>query len=129
MWKNDSFDTIILASKLDGEWTGAAMFTVCNGIMQYHLGGIVESYMSFSPLKLLIDEARKIANSRKCTYFHLGGGLGGRDDNLFVFKSRMTTLRYKFKVWQWIVDENHYQILSQNKKKSEFFPLYRKSNE
>jgi thiamine pyrophosphokinase len=97
--------------------------------MQYHLGGIVESYMSFSPLKSLIDEARKIANNRKCIYFHLGGGLGGRDDNLFVFKSRMTTLRHTFKVWQWIIDENTYQLLSRNKIKSDFFPSYRISNE
>jgi hypothetical protein len=128
MWENDSFETFILASKLHGEWTGAALFTVCNGIMQYHLGGVVEQYMSYSPMKLLIDEARKIANGKGCTFFHLGGGLGGRDDDLFVFKSRMTTLRYKFKIWQWIVEGEAYESLSKNKKKSEFFPLYRVSN-
>jgi hypothetical protein len=129
LWRNESFQTFILAAKFHGEWAGAALFTICNGIMQYHLGGVAASCISYSPLKLILDEARKIANDKKCNFFHLGGGLGGRDDSLFVFKSRMTTLRYPFKVWQWIIKEEEYEWLSRNKKDSDFFPRYRISGE
>ena len=125
MWNSKEFSTFILLAELDGNIAGAAMFTVCNGIMQYHLGGVVDSYIHLSPLKILIDEARNIAVSHRCRFFHLGGGYGGQNDQLFIFKSRMTSVRYTFKTLQWIVNPDTYSLLSENKEDSDFFPLYR----
>ena len=125
LWNNSSFESVVLLAEWNGEVIGGAMFTLCRGIMQYHLGGVVESYVHLSPLKLLIDEARKIAVVRGCQFFHLGGGFGGQNDNLFVFKSRMATSRYTFKALKWIVAPKKYRSLSENKEVSDFFPLYR----
>ncbi len=128
MWKSKSFDCIILLVEWNNVDIAGAMFTNCNGIMQYHLGGALETYVHFSPIKLLIDEARLLANANNCKYFHLGGGYGGKNDTLFIFKSRMASLYYTFKVWQWIVNPEVYKQLSINKKESDFFPLYRNSD-
>lgn len=128
LWKSDSFETIVLLAEINGRVIAGAMFTICRGIMQYHLGGVDSSYVHCSPLKVLIDAAREWAMAANCSFFHLGGGYGGNDDQLFVFKSRMTTLRYEFKTLQWIVDRKRYDFLSSGKKMTGFFPTYRSIN-
>jgi len=125
LWQNNSFQTIVLLAKLNGEVIAGGMFTICQGIMQYHLGGVRSDCLQYSPLKVLIDEARKRAIEEGCAYFHLGGGYGGMDDHLFVFKSRLTTVRYSFKTFRWIINQKHYNLLSKEKKDVTFFPLYR----
>ncbi len=119
------FESFVLLAERHGEITGGALFVVCGAIMQYHLGAVANGSMSFSPLKLLLDEARRIAVEKKCSVFHLGGGHGGKDDSLFTFKSRMSTSSYPFQVWKWIVDEPYYEQLSRSKSSSSFFPAYR----
>ena len=82
-------------------------------------------------MKLIIDEARLLANSKNLTYFHLGGGVGGSDDDsLFKFKSGFSNLNYVFKVWKWIVDEKKYDAITEMKCSGKeinpnFFPQYR----
>lgn len=128
MWKNPDFDCYILIAELENNPIGVAMFTVCNEIMQYHLGGVVQEYIYLSPLKLIIDRARLLANEQSLKIFHLGGGHGGNNDSLYTFKSRMTTLRFDFKIWKWIVNPVLYKELSKGKGNSLYFPLYRKEN-
>lgn len=125
LWGVNHFKAVVLLAEVGNIVVGGAMFTICKGIMQYHLGGVVPAYLHYSPLKGLIDAARALARTNNCTYFHLGGGYGGDNDTLFTFKSRMTTLRYRFKTLRWIIDPEAYNYLSAGKKKAGFFPLYR----
>ncbi len=125
LMNSNEFESFILFAELSGNIIGGALFTICNGIMQYHLGVTVDNYMRYSPLKHIIDMAREIGNSKNLSVLHLGGGFGGINDNLYIFKSRMASKTYQFKVWKWIVNENIYKELSINKPLSSFFPLYR----
>ncbi len=124
--QSPDLNAFLLIAELDGQMTGGAIFVATNQFLQYHLGAISEEYKTYSPLKLLIDKARLIGKeNHRLSVFHLGGGYGGQNDNLYVFKSRMTTLRYVYKIWKWVVDEENYEILSGKVVKSAFFPLYR----
>lgn len=83
-----------------------------------------------APMKIIIDEARMIANSRNLKYLHLGGGYGGSNDTLFEFKTEFSDQFHTFKVWKKIVNENVYNDLVFNKfgrniPSSNYFPLYR----
>ena len=123
--QSTDFETFILLAELSGTTIGGAMFVICNEFMEYHLGAMVETYKQYSPLKLLIDEARLIGNEKNLSVLHLGGGYGGKNDNLYIFKQRMSSLIYTFKTWKWIVNEDIYNELSSGKDYTNYFPLYR----
>jgi hypothetical protein len=86
--KNPCFKSKLLLAKFNGEVSAGAIFTITNKIMQYHLAGTTEKYIKETPMKLILDEARLLANQLNLDYLHLGGGVGGSDeDSLFRFKS------------------------------------------
>lgn len=125
------FEIIILLAKQNDVVTAGAVFTITNGVMQYHLSGTLEYEGKYSPMKLIIDEARIIATNRKCNYLHLGGGFGGSDvDSLFQFKSGFSNLRRNYQNWNLIINQKKYKELTLRNKScandSGFFPLYRK---
>jgi sugar O-acyltransferase (sialic acid O-acetyltransferase NeuD family) len=124
------FEKIILLAKQNDVINAGAVFTITNGVMQYHLSGTLEYEGKYSPMKLIIDEARILATKRKCNYLHLGGGFGGSDkDSLFQFKSGFSDLRCNYQSWNLIVDQKKYKELTLLNKScindSGFFPLYR----
>jgi hypothetical protein len=124
------FNSVLFVAEKDGEIIAGGIFTICNGIMQYHLGGTKNEMLKFSPLKLLIDSARIYANEMGCNYFHLGGGYHGEDDMLFRFKAGFSKDLCEFKVWRKIVNIQEYNELVARKfgdkiPNTEYFPLYR----
>lgn len=127
--KNKCFQNKLLLAKKDGVVTAGAIFTVTNTIMQYHLAGTTEAYIKETPMKLILDKARLMGNELGLEFLHLGGGVGGSDeDSLFRFKSGFSDYRCLYQVWRIIVDEKKYQELvekSKANKNSSFFPLYR----
>src|SRR5215204_4411370 len=66
--------------------------------------------------------------------FHLGGGVGGREDSLFQYKAGFSDRRHEFTTWQWIVDEITYDRLCRERDgqagsrevDSAYFPAYRR---
>lgn len=131
---NKCFKSKLLLAKKDGEVAAGAIFTVSDKIMQYHLAGTKSEFIRETPMKLVLDEARLLANDLNLEFLHLGGGVGGSDeDSLFRFKSGFSQLRFNFKVWKYISDENKYNELVRAKFSSEvpdtnFFPVYRFNN-
>ncbi|MCD7972402.1 MAG: hypothetical protein LUG18_07010 [Candidatus Azobacteroides sp.] len=124
------FESLIIFAENEQTIIGSGLFTCCNQFMQYHLGAVPQSFLPFSPLKGIIDMARKIGSEKKLKYLHLGGGYHGNDGGLFEFKSRFSKERASFKVWKWIVNENIYHEMVKNKfgnhiPENNFFPLYR----
>lgn len=112
------------------------LFTLCGGIVQYHLAATEEEFLGLSPMRLLLDEVRLWAHHRGAWVFHLGGGLGGREDSLFAFKAGFSDRRHEFLAWKWILNNRVYQELctAVGKRDSEdlsglrssgFFPAYR----
>jgi sugar O-acyltransferase (sialic acid O-acetyltransferase NeuD family) len=124
------FHKKILIAKYKSDICAGALFTITNEIMQYHLAGTSEKYEKQSPMKLIIDEARLIANNLNLKYLHLGGGFGGSDqDTLYSFKSGFSSYRCHFINWNLIVNKNIYDNLVESNgnidKTSHYFPLYR----
>lgn len=127
---NDAFDNQLLLAKFEGEIAAGAIFTMTDKIMQYHLAGTTEPYIRETPMKLILDEARLLGNEKQLDYLHLGGGVGGSDDDsLFRFKSGFSKQLCQFSVWKYIIDREKYDSLVQVRKiknvTSGFFPLYR----
>jgi len=107
-----------------------SLFTTCNGIVQPHLSATRNEYLRWSPLKLVWDCIRIDACEKKEKWMHLGGGVGGKDDTLFLFKKQFSNQRFLFKTWRYIHNEEMYARLVSEKypnyiPNSPFFPLYR----
>ncbi|PWN60609.1 GNAT family N-acetyltransferase [Chryseobacterium oncorhynchi] len=125
---NDNFESKLLLAKYEDKVTAGAIFTMTKKIMQYHLAGTSEQYIRETPMKLILDQARLLGNEFNMEFLHLGGGVGGSDDDsLFRFKSGFSNKKCEFKIWQYIIDTAKYNKLSEKvtDKNSAFFPLYR----
>ena len=120
----------------EGIVLSAALFTLCNSIIQYHLGGTDPRYLNLAPSKLTFDTVRLWGSEIDARIFHLGGGVGSREDSLFHFKAGFSELRYQFKVWRMVVDQAVYLQLVQQKRAwnranglevtgDDYFPAYR----
>jgi Acetyltransferase (GNAT) domain len=114
----------------------ACLFTEFSGIVQYHLGGTRTEFLTQSPKTLLFSRAIEWAKERNNKYLNLGGGLGGRDDSLFHFKSGFSKQTKMFATLCSIVDRDRYDYLLNLRAKvvnrsaaelsdSDFFPAYR----
>lgn len=111
-------------------WGG--IFSEFNGIVQFHLSGTANAFLNLNPTKLALNFVRQWARARGNRVLHLGGGVGGREDELFAFKRRLGTDLHPFYTWRVIVSPeryNQYVIASQKKTglcpDPSFFPPYR----
>ena len=95
----------------DGSVAAAGLFTIANGIVEYHLGGTAEAHRSTAPSKLMIHAARVWAKAAGGRTLHLGGGFGAQHDSLFHFKSGFSKLRADFATWRIVCDEDKYAAL------------------
>lgn len=124
--QNRDFEAKLLVCKERNNVIAGAIFTNSEKIIQYHLAGTSSEYIKIAPMKLIIDEARLWGNQTAAGTLHLGGGVGGSDeDSLFRFKSAFSDQYMQFSVWRFIVNKEVYGELSQGKEMSNYFPLYR----
>ncbi|HTB63229.1 MAG TPA: hypothetical protein VK737_06535, partial [Opitutales bacterium] len=130
-------DRFMLAHTRDpsGEITSSGIFTKCSGIVQYHLSGNKLGGEGSDGSKLLLHGIRQWAKEQGCEHFHLGGGVGAKNDSLFLFKSGFSSGRARFHTWRLIVDDPVYQRLCRRWEginqmpvdaPTGFFPAYRK---
>jgi len=118
-----------------GEIVSSGIFTNCTGIVQYHLSGNSLNGPGTDGSKFLLHGIRRWAKELGCDSFHLGGGVGAKNDSLFLFKSGFSSGRAAFHTWRLIVDEPVYQRLCRKWEKANqtladtpqgYFPAYRK---
>src|SRR5438067_1695460 len=120
----------------DGEVISGGLFTLCDGIVQHHLGGTRDTAVKLSTMVLVLETVRRWANENGAHTFHLGGGVGAKPDSLFQFKAHCSRQRHKFATWRWIVAPQVYTQLSLQKDRwnskcglraisASFFPAYR----
>jgi carbamoyl-phosphate synthase large subunit len=92
--------------------------------------------VAYSPLKVLLDDVRAWGSAQGLQSFHLGGGVGAREDSLFQFKRRFSPLVHEFRIGSWILKPTEYRDLENKWRKfytergiavenPEFFPIYR----
>jgi Acetyltransferase (GNAT) domain len=111
-----------------GQLAAGGVFARTGGILQYHLGGTAGDALQYSPLKLVLDTARRWGSDNGARIFHLGGGVGYRNDSLLRFKSGFSPTRKKLKVWRFVVCPEIYKQLcaaTSEANDDEFFPRYR----
>lgn len=125
LFDNDLSELKLVRCTRENSIACVGIFSFTNGVVQYHLGGTSADYYKFAPTKLMFDFVRKFASSEGYHSFHLGGGLGGSDDNLFKFKAGFSDDIREFHMLKIVLNDLEYRRLSQGKEQSQFFPLYR----
>jgi len=117
-----------------GDVASAGLFTGTGGLVQYHLGGTAGRYLEMAPSKLMFDHVRTWAKDAGCKAFHLGGGVGGRDDSLFRFKQGFSSLTADYQTCRMVLNHARYTSLSSQWRacdanvrdvSDEYFPIYR----
>lgn len=134
-------DNMVFISVLspEGTFESGGIFTIYNGIMQYHLGATVDGAEAASPSKLMMEAAINEGIKRKAKVLHLGGGLGANNaDGVYRFKQGFARDCHTFSCLQFIHNHVIYkQLLKENRAtgislvsdENNFFPQYRMTND
>jgi hypothetical protein len=105
-----------------------------NNQMHYHLSGSLAEYRNLAPTNLLLYKAALWGCERGYKTFHLGGGVGSGEDNLYKFKVAFNrNSDYQFSIAKHIFNQDAYNSLVELRAandanfnpESKFFPLYR----
>lgn len=107
-----------------------ALLLISEHVVRNHLSATAEKYLNVSPSKLLTDEISMIGRRLGKKIFHLGGGVGGKEDSLFQFKRHFSDLQIPDRIWCYIHDPKAYRELvlqrgAEVNPESAFFPAYR----
>jgi RimJ/RimL family protein N-acetyltransferase len=127
----DEFDArLIFVYDKDNYPVCGAIIVLTNGIMQAHLLGTRAAWLADSPAKLLTEEITILGRKMGAKYYNLGGGLGFKEDSLFLWKTNFSSLTFDYQTWRFVADQEAYTalILQQEiepQTEVDFFPLYR----
>lgn len=118
----------LFCTRLEAHIVAAICVLEHHGVFHAHLTGADPAFAAASPLKLLLDDVGQWCRDRGASTFHLGGGVGGKQDSLFEFKRRLSSRQHRFAFGGWIVDQHHFDALNGNAAPplgQGFFPPYR----
>lgn len=104
-----------------------------NGRMHYHLSGSKFEFRKLAPSNLLLYKAALWGHEQGFRSFHLGGGVGSGEDNLYKFKAAFNrNSNCRFSIGKWLIDDEKYNELMEIRKQdiefdqnTSFFPAYR----
>jgi len=107
-----------------------SVVTFNHGIIQAHLLATDHNYIQYSPAKYMNDEICLLGREHGMDYFHLGGGLGYKEDSLLRWKLNFSDLTLPHKSWRFVVNQEVYNDLVMQSGNDlnntvDFFPLYR----
>ena len=118
----------------EGRPIAMSIMIFANGRMSYHLSGSDIQYRNLAPSNLLLYKAALWGCEQGFKTFHLGGGVGSGEDNLYKFKAAFNrNSDFQFSIGKEIFDQKKYDELVAERagrdeafdKESKFFPLYR----
>jgi hypothetical protein len=115
-------------ARIEGELVASALCLAASPWLHYHFGATSELGRSSGAGNLVLVEAARWAQARGFDLFHLGGGVGGREDPLFRFKERFYEYgRRDAYIGKVVHDESGYAALTGRGEGdlSGFFPAYR----
>ncbi|MNR02503.1 hypothetical protein D3C85_1183580 [compost metagenome] len=127
----DEFDArLVFVYDKDNYPVCGAIVVHTNGIMQAHLLGTRTAWLADSPAKLLTEEITILGREMGAKYYNLGGGLGFKEDSLFLWKTNFSSLTFEYQTWRFVADPEAYNslLLQQDIEPDtevDFFPLYR----
>ena len=129
---NDNYE--IFYAKLEDKIIAMSIMIFANGRMNYHLSGSNIEYRNLAPSNLLLYKAALWGSEQGFKTFHLGGGVGSGEDNLYKFKAGFNKVSdYQFSIGKQVFDQEKYDQLVEMRKNSDptfnqeshYFPLYR----
>lgn len=128
--RNDlSEESQIFWAEYDGKVIAASIILSVNKYLHYHLSGSLREYKHLAPSNLLLYKAALWGSRSGYTHFHLGGGVGSKEDSLYKFKhsfNRNKQLRFAIgkKVF---LNDVYYDLVALKKvdNQTDFFPAYR----
>jgi serine/alanine adding enzyme len=114
-------------AEIDGEVVASALCLATSPWLHYHLSGTTDAGRTTGSSTLVLLEAARWAQANGYERFHLGGGLGGKEDSLHHFKARFDPEGLvPAAVGKAIHDEDAYRRLSGGEASYDgFFPAYR----
>ena len=123
----------VFYATFEGKIIAASIMIFSNQYLNYHLSGSLYEYRNLAPSNLLLYKAALWGYENGKCIFHLGGGVGSGEDNLYKFKAAFNrNSDYQFSIGKLIIDAEKYQYLVSLRGKednfnnqSKFFPLYR----
>lgn len=127
------YNSLIFYAEYESKIIAMAIILFSNNNLHYHLSGANKEYQEFAPVNLLLYEASIWGCENGYKTFHLGGGVGGKTDNLYKFKSGFNrNSSNAFAIGRKIFDEERYNKLvaikeesGELKSENTFFPRYR----
>ncbi|WP_227258811.1 GNAT family N-acetyltransferase [Vagococcus fluvialis] len=127
------YNHLIFYAIFENQIISMAIIIFANNQAHYHLSASNRDYQHLSATNLLLYEAACWASKNGYSSFHLGGGLGSKEDSLFKFKSAFNKKSDTvFSIGKKIFDTEKYNKLVEvvNKqnpdtKNSNYFPEYR----
>jgi serine/alanine adding enzyme len=119
---------VVFDAVLDEELLASALCLATMPWLHYHLSATSERARTTGASNLVLFEAAKWAQARGFTCFHLGGGLGGRQDSLYEFKRRFDPAgECECAIGKAVHDPGRYAELAGDGGLDGFFPAYRRS--
>lgn len=130
---NDNYE--IFYAEYNGVIISMSIIIFADAMMNYHLSGSRYEYRSLAPSNLLLYKAALWGYENGYKTFHLGGGVGSGEDNLYKFKAAFNrNSDCRFSIGKMIIDRTKYQKLLSMRGFSDtesesisFFPAYRAS--
>lgn len=121
----------------EGQIIAMSIMLFANKQMHYHLSGSLMEYRNLAPSNLLLYKAALWGCEQGYKTFHLGGGVGSGEDNLYKFKAAFNrNSDYQFSIGKQVFDQEMYDRLveewaardPQFNRESGYFPVYRAMN-
>lgn len=121
-------------AKLEDKIIAMSIMIFANGRLNYHLSGSDIEYRNLAPSNLLLYKAALWGCEMGMKTFHLGGGVGSGEDNLYKFKAAFNKVSdYQFSIGKQVFNEDIYNQLVEIRRNSDpsfndqssYFPLYR----
>ena len=121
-------------AKLEDKIIAMSIMIFANGRLNYHLSGSDIEYRNLAPSNLLLYKTALWGCEHGFRTFHLGGGVGSGEDNLYKFKATFNKVSdYQFSIGKQVFDQQLYDELVGLRRRSDeafdetsqYFPLYR----
>ena len=119
---------VLVEGRLDGELVAALLCFLAQPWMHYHLGASADAARTIGASNRCFLAAAEWAQTLGVTRFHLGGGVGGSDSPLAVFKHRFDPLGtpLPFHVAKLVHDPERYRQLAGTDSTAGYFPPWRR---
>lgn len=124
----------VFYAEYEGKKIAISIIIFANKQMHYHLSGSMIEYRSLAPSNLLLYKTALWGCEQGYKTFHLGGGIGSGEDNLYKFKAAFNRKSdCLFSIGKQIFNKEKYDYLVSLRIandpgfniKSTFFPLYK----